>query len=70
MGCCGGSKKITPTTESEVKNEPKATMEEIYEKELVARRHNCTDIICLILFLVCLAIQFIFAVIIFVKGAD
>ena len=47
---------------------PKPTMEEIYEKELVSKRHNCTDIICLVIFIVLCLIQLAFSILIFVKG--
>lgn len=64
MGCCKGN-HVEPDD-----GKPKPTMEEIYKKELVSKRHNCTDIICLVLFIVLCLIQISVAIIIFIKGGD
>jgi len=64
MGCCtSNGNKVEP-----VDAKPKPTMEEIYQKELVSKRHNCTDIICIIIFIVLCLIQIGISILIFVKG--
>lgn len=43
---------------------------DMYEKELVKKRHNCTDIICLLLFLVFIAVQIALSILIYVNAGD
>ena len=49
---------------------PQPTMSEIYERDLVKKRHNCTDIICLCLFLLFCAVQVALSLLIYIKGGD
>ena len=45
-------------------------MYEKYEKEIVKKRHNCTDIICLLLFLIFIIAQVILSILIYVNPGD
>ena len=51
-------------------DKPQPTLKDIYDKELVAKRHNCTDILCLVLFLVFGLVQAVMSLVIFIKGGD
>jgi hypothetical protein len=54
--------KITDlTTESPVNKQP-PTLQDIYERELVSKRHNCTDVICLLIFIVFGIVQAVLSV--------
>jgi len=46
------------------------TIKDIYEKELVSKRHNCTDIICLLIFFIFVLVQVVMSIVVFVKGGD
>jgi len=43
---------------------------EKYEKEIVKKRHNCTDIICLILFIIFCLAQLILSILIYIQPGD
>jgi hypothetical protein len=58
--------EVRPVDDS---NKP-VDMYAFYEKEIVKKRHNCTDVICLILFAVFLVIQVVLSVLIYVNGGD
>ena len=45
-------------------------MEDIYRKEIVAKRHNCTDVICLLIFGIFVIAQIILSIVIYVIGGD
>jgi hypothetical protein len=49
---------------------PVPTLEDIYERELVKKRHNCTDVICLLLFVVFCTVQVALSLLIYIKGGD
>lgn len=57
-------------TKVAISEKPTPTLKDIYEKELVAKRHNCTDIICLIIFIIFGLVQAIMSLVIFIKGGD
>lgn len=46
------------------------TIEDVYEKELVKKRHNCTDILCLLIFIIFGLIQIGLSLLVFLKGGD
>ena len=62
-------KKIDPDSEKWA-DKPKPTLKDIYERELVKKRHSCTDIICLILFLIFGLVQAALSILIFANGGD
>ena len=43
---------------------------DMYEKDIVKKRHNCTDIICLILFLVFCLAQLVLSILIYIQPGD
>ena len=45
-------------------------MYERYEKEIVKKRHNCTDIICLILFIIFCLAQLVLSILIYIQPGD
>ena len=51
-------------------DKPQPSLQDIYERDLVSKRHRCTDIIFLILFLVFGLVQFVLSMIIFINGGD
>jgi solute carrier family 44 (choline transporter-like protein), member 2/4/5 len=57
--------KITDINE----NKP-VTLQDVYERELVSKRHNCTDIICLLIFIVFGIGQVILSIVIFTRGGN
>jgi hypothetical protein len=64
---CRKSNEISPTTENA---KPAPSLQDIYDRELVSKRHNCTDIICLILFIVFIFVQVIMSLVVFIKGGS
>ena len=53
---------------SDENSAPPPTLKDVYERELVTKRHNCTDVICLIIFIVCCVAQLALSILIYVKG--
>ena len=64
---CRKSKEVSPTTEN---SKPTPSLQDIYDRELVSKRHNCTDIICLILFIVFIVVQVVMSLVVFIKGGS
>ena len=60
--------KITDLNTETPVNKPPPTLQDIYERELVSKRHNCTDVICLLIFIVFGLAQAALSVFIFIKG--
>jgi solute carrier family 44 (choline transporter-like protein), member 2/4/5 len=58
------NKKVAPS------DKPQPTLQDVYEKELVSKRHNCTDIICLLIFFIFGLIQIVMSLVVFIKGGD
>ena len=50
------------------KSAPK--LKDIYEQELVKKRHNCTDVICLLLFIIFGLVQIALSLVVFLRGGD
>jgi hypothetical protein len=53
-----------------LKPQTKQTIEDVYERELVKKRHNCTDIICLLIFIIFGLAQVGLSLLVFLKGGD
>ena len=51
-------------------DKPHSSSQDKTEHELVPKRHSCTDIICLVLFLIFGLVQVILSLIIFINGGD
>lgn len=47
-----------------------ATLKDMYENEIVKKRHNCTDILCLILFVVFVLVQVVLSIIIYANAGS
>jgi hypothetical protein len=58
--------KIAPTTAKAVE----ANIQDHYINEIQKKRHNCTDVICLILFLIFVLAQIALSLIIYTQGGD
>jgi hypothetical protein len=46
------------------------TLEDVYERELVKKRHNCTDVLCLLIFLIFGLIQIGLSILMFFRSGD
>jgi hypothetical protein len=58
--------KIAPTSEKAIE----ANIHDHFVNDIQKKRHNCTDIICLILFIIFVLIQVILSLIIYIQGGD
>jgi hypothetical protein len=58
--------KIAPTTEKAIE----ANIHDHFVNDIHKKRHNCTDIICLVLFLIFLLVQVVLSLIIYIQGGD
>lgn len=65
--------KVSPS-EVDLKSSPEQTqskiMQDYYENEIVKKRHNCTDILCLIIFLIFFLCQIALSGVIYLSGGD
>lgn len=68
MGCCKNKNKVEPMSDKDAV--PPPTLTDIYERDLLKRRHSCTDVICLVIFIVCCVAQLAVSILIFVKGTN
>ena len=66
-----GKKVAASSSDSEEHaGRPAPSLQDIYERELVSKRHNCTDIICLILFFIFGLVQAVLSLLVFINGGD
>lgn len=65
--------KVNPTEMDKAQFEQNITpldKDDYYKKEIVEKRHNCTDVICLFIFLIFIIVQVILSILIYIHGGD
>jgi solute carrier family 44 (choline transporter-like protein), member 2/4/5 len=46
------------------------TLQDAYERDIAKKRHNCTDVLCLIIFILFGIVQLLLTLVVFIKGGD
>lgn len=64
------SKKSKRQASKEDEDPKEVDLYERYEKEIVKKRHNCSDIICLILFIIFCLAQLVLSILIYIQPGD
>lgn len=62
--------KVCPSDSVNSEKTQEQIMENYYENEIVKKRHNCTDILCLILFAIFFLAQVVLSILIYFSGGD